>query len=135
MFPGRSMRQLLVGTDLVDIARLRAALEAHAPRLGARIFTEREWAYCQSRSDPHASLAARFAAKEALRKIFGQWGYEDVVWRETEVVTAPGGAPSIRLHGTALHRARGYRFAVSLSHTDTLAQAVCVVYADSNHDE
>jgi holo-[acyl-carrier protein] synthase len=129
------MMEFFVGTDLVDVARLRAALEAQSPRLGERLFTEREWSYCQLHSDPHTSLAARFAAKEALRKIFGQWGYDDVNWRETEIVATGGGAPTVVLHGMALARARGFRFAISLSHTDTLAQAFCVAYGLPSHDE
>jgi holo-[acyl-carrier protein] synthase len=115
---------------LVEIARLRQAIEAHAGRLARRIFTEGERTYCESRSDSYASLAARFAAKEALRKIFGQWGYRDVVWTETEIVNDSDGAPAVRLHGTAQRRASGFRFALSLAHTDLYAQAFCIAYRE-----
>jgi holo-[acyl-carrier protein] synthase len=129
------MLSIFVGTDLVEVARLRAALDARSPRLAERLFTEREWSYCQAQADPYASLAARFAAKEALRKIFGQWGYDDVIWRETEVIRTPRGVPTVRLHGVARERAGRHRFALSLSHTDTLAQAFCVAYGPPSHDE
>ena len=99
-------------------------------RLARRIFTEEERAYCDSRSDPYASLAARFAAKEALRKIFGQWGYRDLVWTETEIVNNAAGAPAVRLHGAAQRRASGFRFALSLAHTDAYAQAFCIAYRE-----
>lgn len=121
---------ITVGTDLVEITRLRNAVAARAPRLGERLFTAQEWAYCQSRRDPFRSLAARFAAKEAIRKIFGQWGYDDIVWRDTEIMAGPHGEPSVVLHGAARTRAERIRFAVSLSHTDTHAQAFCIAYGE-----
>jgi holo-[acyl-carrier protein] synthase len=121
---------LVVGTDLVEIARLRAAMEAQAPRLAERLFTEGEQSYCRSQGNPWASFAARFAAKEAVRKIYGQWGFHDVIWRETEVASDAGGAPHLRLHGTARERAEGFCFTLSLAHTEELAQAVCIAYRE-----
>jgi len=124
------MTSITVGSDIVEIARIKAALDDPQSRLSARLFTEQERRYCRSRSDEFGSLAARFAAKEAIRKIFGQWGFDDVVWQETEVVNAENGAPAVALHGTAADRAADYRFALSLSHTDHYAQAFCVAYKD-----
>lgn len=128
------MNKITVGTDLVDIDRLRRALEDRSPALGNRLFTPREWTYSQSQAKPHASLAARMAAKEAIRKIFGQWGYDDVNWRETEVVVKENGAPFVVLHGRAAERAKCCSFALSLAHTDTLAQAFCIAYDNSPND-
>lgn len=122
------MNNLYVGTDLVEINRLAQALESRGQRMARRLFTEQEWTYCQAQNRPAASLAARFAAKEALRKIFGQWGYGDVVWRETEVSLGPTGAPRVSLHGTARDRADEFEFALSLSHTEQYAQAFCVAW-------
>jgi holo-[acyl-carrier protein] synthase len=121
---------ITVGTDLIEIARVQDAVASRAPRLAQRLFTPQEWAYCQSRRDPYRSLAARFAAKEAIRKIFGQWGYPDVVWRETEIVAGPHGAPIVALHGKAKERAQNMKMSISLSHTDTHAQAFCVAYGE-----
>jgi len=128
------MNKITVGTDLVDIERLRHALENRSPELGERLFTAQEWTYSQSQAKPHASLAARMAAKEAIRKIFGQWGYDDVNWRETEVAVGENGAPYVVLHGSAAERAKSCSFALSLSHTDTLAQAFCIAYDNSPDD-
>jgi holo-[acyl-carrier protein] synthase len=126
------VQSITLGTDLVEIDRLRQAVEAHAPRLAERLFTTQEWTYCQGRSDPYASLAARFAGKEALRKIFGQWGLTAVTWKETEIATSTRGVPCVVLHGSAERQARGHRFSISLSHTRTHAQAVCVAYRDTD---
>jgi holo-[acyl-carrier protein] synthase len=125
---------LAVGTDLVEVARIRSAIEADAPRFAQRIFTAEEQAYCESRPDRYASFAARFAAKEALRKIFGQWGFDDVVWTETEITSGADGAPAVCLHGTAGARAKGYAFAISLSHAGLYAQAFCVAYREQEDE-
>lgn len=127
------MLHMTVGTDLVEVERFQRVLTERAPRLGERLFTEREWAYCQTRARPYASLAARFAAKEAVRKILEQWGYTGVVWRETEVTVDERGIPAITLHGAAREAAGSHRFALSLAHTLTHAQAFCVAWnAPSN---
>ena len=122
------MNSILVGTDLVEIQRFKTSLDDHGEALAMRLFTENEWAYCEKQHRPEASLAARFAAKEALRKIFGQWGHTDVVWRETEVGLEPSGAPRVILHGKAAERAAGYSFSLSLSHTEHYALAFCVAW-------
>ena len=129
-----TVHSLTVGTDLVEVARIRGAIDADAPRFAERIFTAGERAYCDARSDRYASYAARFAAKEALRKIFGQWGFGDVVWTETEVVNEAGGAPAVRLHGTARDRAAGFTFALSLSHAGDYAQAFCIAYRGETNE-
>ena len=128
------MESITVGTDLVDVDRLRTALSARSPRLGIRLFTSGERAYCENQANEHASLAARMAAKEAIRKIFGQWGYDDVSWLETEIRVRDNGAPYVALHGVAKERAGNVRFALSLTHTDTLAQAFCIAYDLSRND-
>jgi holo-[acyl-carrier protein] synthase len=119
---------ILAGTDLVEIDRFRKSLEDSGQALASRLFTEAERAYCEKQHLPEASLAARFAAKEAIRKIFGQWGYSDVVWRETEVGMGSTGVPEVILHGQAAERAAGYSFSLSLSHTEHYALAFCVAW-------
>ena len=126
------MHQLTVGADLVEIARVERALKARAPRLRERLFTGREWDYCQTRAHPYASLAARFAAKEAVRKILGQWGYTGVVWRDTEIAVDERGVPYLFLHGAARDAAGPHRFSLSLAHTRTHAQAFCVAWNPSS---
>jgi holo-[acyl-carrier protein] synthase len=122
------MTQVLTGADLVEIERFKHSLEDNGGALASRLFTDAERAYCEKQHRPEASLAARFAAKEALRKIFGQWGHTDVVWKETEGVMGPSGAPTVLLHGQAAKRAAGYSFSLSLSHTEHYALAFCVTW-------
>lgn len=116
-----------VGTDLVDVDRLRTAL-ARTPGLRTRLFTPDEWAYAERHRDPHPHLAARFAAKEAVMKALGR-GMSSMGFAEIEVVRGEHGVPSVHLHGAAADLAATagvVSWQVSLTHTDALAQAVAV---------
>lgn len=123
-----------VGMDLVQIGRVWALLERKGERAISRLFTPAEVARCRGGRSPRESFAARFAAKEAFFKALGTgWG-RGGAWTEVEVVSAPSGAPSIRLHGAAaeLAEAAGVRRVhVSLTHTDDLAGAYVVLEGDA----
>jgi len=122
-----------VGMDLVQVRRVDALLERKGERALARLFTAAEAARCRGGRSPRESFAARFAAKEAFFKALGTgWG-RGGAWTEVEVVSAPSGAPAIRLHGAAaaLARAAGVeRVHLSLTHTDELAAAYVVLEGD-----
>ena len=70
------MTEITVGTDLIEIARVRAALEGGTPRLAERLFTQDEWTYCQMQSQPWASLAERHRAVARWRSWFAARGKE-----------------------------------------------------------
>ena len=86
-----------VGIDVVEIARLASGL-ARTQRLATRLFTERE------RDLPLRSLAARFAAKEALAKALG--APPGLVWTDAEIITGADGRPELRVYGTVAAAAR-----------------------------
>jgi holo-[acyl-carrier protein] synthase len=110
-----------VGIDVVDVARFAASLE-RTPRLGARLFTETEQLL------PAASLAARFAAKEALAKALG--APVGLRWRDAEVQRGEDGRPHLSMRGTVAARAEALgalHTHLSLSHDAGIASAVVVV--------
>ncbi len=116
---------LTTGVDFVEIDRVAGVLERYGDRFLRRIFTPGEIAYCRGRAP---NLAARFAAKEAVMKSLGT-GFRGVGWRDVEVVRAPSGAPSPRLHGRARRRAERLgvtEIAISLSHSRGFAMVVAV---------
>jgi holo-[acyl-carrier protein] synthase len=116
-----------VGTDLVDVERLRGALERQ-PGLAARLFTGSERDYASRHRDPVPVLAARFAAKEAAMKALGV-GFTSVRFDEIGVVRADDGHPTLVVSGRAALRAEELgvsHWHVSLSHTDAMASAVVV---------
>jgi holo-[acyl-carrier protein] synthase len=104
-----------VGVDAVPIARMRKALE-RTPGFAERVFTTHELEVASQRASRDASLAARFAAKEATRKALATV----IPWRDVEVVSEDR-VPTLRVDGHD-----GVRFHVSLTHTDDVAVAVVV---------
>ena len=111
-----------VGIDVVQVARLERAL-ARTPRLAVRLFTEGERASAK-RSE---SLAARFAAKEAVAKALGAPG--GLRWTDAEVVTDPSGRPRLVLRGGVAEEAAAQGITtwhLSLSHDGGVATAVVV---------
>ena len=119
-----------VGVDLVRIDRVTGLLERHGQRALAKLFTAGEAERCREGRHPPESFAARFAAKEAFFKALGTgWG-RGGAWTDVEVVSAPSGAPSLRLAGAAaaLAEERGIRHIhLSLTHSDDTAAAFVVL--------
>jgi len=110
-----------VGIDVVDIERFGESL-TRTPGLSARLFTPGE------ASRPLASLAARFAAKEALAKALG--APVGLHWHDAEIVSESSGRPLFELRGSVRDRADELGVAsvhVSLSHDAGIASAVVVL--------
>ncbi|CEP69257.1 Holo-[acyl carrier protein] synthase [Moorella glycerini] len=120
-----------LGIDIIEIERLERALKRH-PRLLARLFTAAEQEYCSSRHRPGASLAARFAAKEAVMKALGV-GLGSCSFRDIEISREEGGRPRVVLYGRAGELAREVgagTIIVSLSHCRAYAAAVALALKD-----
>jgi len=121
-----------IGLDASDIPRIRATYTRFGRRFLDRVFTEGEIAYCLRHRDPASSLAARFAAKEAVMKALGTGHSRGVLWRDIEVVRR-GGPPSLRLHGGAARRFEalgGRSTLLTLTHADQLAMAQVMLLGD-----
>lgn len=86
-----------VGIDLVKIERMKEVVEKWGQRFLDRVFTKEEISYCYDKKDPYLSLAARFAAKEALVKAIGAAG--PVPLTDIEVVNIDTGKPFIKING------------------------------------
>ncbi len=119
-----------IGVDIVEVARIRRALEN--PRTGGRfrgrVFTDGEVAYCTPRRNGHESFAARFAAKEAAMKALGRGFGQGIGWHDIEI-TRGDGAPTLHLSGAAQRFADALgvrRMHVSLTHTAEFAVAYVV---------
>jgi holo-[acyl-carrier protein] synthase len=110
-----------VGIDVCDVDRFGATLE-RTPRLRQRLFTPAE------AERPLASLAARFAAKEALAKALG--APTGLAWHDAEVVSEASGRPRFELRGTVQDRADELGVTsvhLSLSHDAGIASAMVVL--------
>ena len=117
---------MTVGVDLIEIERIRRALERRG--FAERCFTAAERAYCDSRPNPAQHYAARFAGKEAVGKALGFGVARAWAWQEIEIAGRP--KPGVELSGRlAAWAARVGAGAIDLSmtHSRELASAVCVV--------
>ena len=113
---------LRTGVDLIEIPRLQRALDRHGDAFLHRIYTPAE---IQAFGHSPASLAARWAAKEAVAKALGT-GIGEIGWKEIEILADERNAPALRLYGRAEALAQSLgltQWAISLSHTDDLAIA------------
>jgi holo-[acyl-carrier protein] synthase len=110
-----------IGVDVVDIERFRASLE-RTPSLRDRLFTDAEAAL------PVESLAARFAAKEAMAKALG--APAGLSWHDCEVVRIDGRRPAFALRGTVAAAVAGVGATsthLSLAHDGGLATAYVIL--------
>ncbi|MFF7365596.1 holo-ACP synthase [Streptomyces sp. NBC_01335] len=115
-----------VGIDVAEIARFDAALE-RTPQMAERLFLDRELLLPGGERRGIASLAARFAAKEAVAKALGAPG--GLLWTDCEVWVEESGQPRLRVTGTVAARAEalGVRsWHLSLSHDAGVASAMVV---------
>ena len=113
-----------VGVDLIEIERIRRALER--PGFRERCFTKTERTYCDSRRNPAQSYAGRFAGKEAVGKALG-CGVR-FTWKEIEIVGRP--KPGVRLTGRTAawaEKVKAGAIDLSMTHSKELAAAICVV--------
>jgi holo-[acyl-carrier protein] synthase len=119
-----------IGTDLVEVARFRLALDRRA-QLAERLFSDAERAYAARFRDPTKTLAARFGAKEAVMKALGV-GLWKFALRDVEVVRLGSGEPTLALYRRAAELAdeRGVAaWRLTLTHTDSMAMAVALALA------
>lgn len=123
------MPSLRTGVDLINIDRFMHAYLRFDQRFLKRLFTEAELA---ENGVNIASLAARFAAKEAVAKAFGT-GIGHITWHDIEVCRGRSGEPVLHLYGQAQKMAEEHHlntWSLSLSHTQDQAIAVVVAMGD-----
>ncbi|KEA65569.1 Holo-[acyl-carrier protein] synthase [Marinobacterium lacunae] len=119
-----------LGTDIVEIARIEAALQ-RTPRLAERILTADELVAYQSSNNPARFLAKRFAAKEAAVKALGTGIGRGVGWQQLSVSHADSGRPLIAVTGTAGEIAASRRIgAWHLSYSDEQHYVIATVIAE-----
>ena len=109
---------LAVGVDVSSVERVRALLRRH-PEFAVKYFTAGEVEYCRGRPE---RLAARWAAKEAVRKVFGSMGWPIPLYSRIAVVRLPGGAPRALVGGEPVEG-----LAIALTHDAGLGIAVAAL--------
>ncbi len=125
-----------IGNDIVDIRRIEKTLERFGERFVEKVFTDQERRRAFGRAHPAATLAKRFAAKEAMSKALGTGFRSGVHLKDIGVVNAPTGRPTFELKKGAARQLAGltppgYTVRIDLTLTDEypLAEAVVIISA------
>lgn len=117
-----------IGIDVVHVARVQKLLEQKKDRFINRIFTDAERRYCERFKYRAERYAARFAAKEAVRKALSPLYRGFYSYKEIEVVRRADGMPGIKLHGKlSVLENKGAQFFLSLTHERDYAIAVVIM--------
>ena len=122
-----------IGTDIVNIKRMKRTLKSKNNNFKKRIFSKNEIIYCEKRRNPSSFYAKRFAAKEALSKALGTGIRKGINFKDIEVFNDNLGKPTIKLKGsTAIFlkkkiKNKKYSIYLSLSDDGPWAQATVIV--------
>ena len=122
-----------VGVDIMQVDRIRGAVDRHGERFLQRIYTDEEIQYCRSGAHPFQRFATRFAAKEAVLKALGVGWQRGTSFRDVVVEIDDLGAPSVQLSGRSREIAseKGVcSIHLSLSHDRQYAVAQAVAEAE-----
>jgi holo-[acyl-carrier protein] synthase len=125
-----------IGTDIANISRIEQCLTRHGTRFENRLFTKAELGFAKSRRHRAATLAKRFAAKEACAKALGTGFTKGVAFRDIGVQTDKAGKPSLVLKGGAAKRLKaltpkGYDAVLHLSLSDDAGMAAAFVVIEA----
>lgn len=116
-----------IGTDIIEISRIRHLIDGYGVRFLNRIFTAAEISHCQQLSVPAASFAARWAAKEAFFKALGTGMRSPHSWHDIVILNDNLGKPLISLAGKSARQLKNASCHVSLSHSEEYATAVVII--------
>lgn len=115
-----------LGTDIIEIGRIRESIAKHGNHFLNRLFSVKEQEYCQRHKDYAPSFAARFAAKEAIAKALGCGFGEKLSWLDLEIINNDLGQPSVLCSEEINKRFDSPQFLVSMSHSVEYATAVAI---------
>lgn len=91
--------KILIGTDIVEVDRVKENIKKHENRFLDRIYTKGEIEYCESKNiQKFQSYAVRFAAKEAVYKALSDYIKEAYTWKDFEILNDSSGRPRVKVH-------------------------------------
>ena len=121
-----------IGTDLVNIERVRKVLERFGDRFEKRVFSDLEIERSRKKYDPASSYAKRWAAKEACSKALGIGLRMGISWKDMNIVNLKSGKPELIIEGKAKDfltdmTPKGYVPKINVSLTDDYPWATAIV--------
>ena len=122
-----------IGTDIVNIKRMKKTLKSKNNNFKKGIFSKNEIIYCEKRKNPSSFYAKRFAAKEALSKALGTGIRKGINFKDIEILNDNFGKPSIKLKGSTASflkkKIKNKKYSIYLSLSDDVpwAQATVII--------
>jgi holo-[acyl-carrier protein] synthase len=122
-----------IGTDIVNIKRIKKILKNNGTRFKNKIFSESEINYCEKKRDPGPFYAKRFAAKEAFSKALGTGIRKGINLKNIIIFNDVYGKPKIKLKGSTYNylkkkiKSKKYNIHLSLSDDEPWAQATVII--------
>ena len=121
------MSDLYIGTDIVDVQRIKTSIDNHSAKFINKVFSPEEQDYCNSKSSPEIHYAGRFAAKEAIIKAIKSSGFDRPFgMKNIVIINYSGGSPYVKLD----FKYKG-DIKVSISHTQAHAVAFAILKINS----
>lgn len=116
-----------IGVDIVDIVRIEKVIHRWGDAFLKKILTPLEYQYCHSKAGLAASVAARFAVKEAVYKALPSENQAGIGWLDVQVVNELSGKPHVQFLGRFEKLLLGFNVHVSISHSRNSAVAMVVL--------
>lgn len=116
-----------IGTDILEIARVRESIERHGQAFLDKIFTRSEQAYCQKHRDPMPQYAARFSAKESVVKALGCGFGDKIGFLDIEISHDPLGKPLVHLSPSVKESFKHPNIIISMSHCKEYVSTIALL--------
>ncbi len=118
-----------IGTDIIEIDRIKNSIEKNGDRFLSKIYTPNEIEYCQSKANKYQHFAARFAAKEAVYKALATGWQELLSWQEIEIFNESTGMPRVTMRGKLKEFLSDDKsLKISISHSKNYVVCVAIIY-------
>ena len=120
---------IVIGTDIVEIERIRSMIERHGNHFLQRCYTVGEIEYAQRHRDAAVRFAGRWAAKEAVVKVLGTGFVEGITFHDVEIIPLHTGQPTVKLTGEAARIAEAINISevkLTISHAREYATATAI---------
>lgn len=121
-----------VGTDIIEIERIRQAIAEHGESFIQRIFTPAEQEYCKKHRDPLPQYAARFSAKESVAKALGCGIGSQVGFLDIEISHDSVGKPEVIFSAEVQARLSNPRILLSMSHCKQYATTIAILLVQNS---
>ncbi len=108
-----------IGTDIIEIDRIRESIEKHGSHFLDRLFSKKEQDYCHKYKDSAPHFAGRFAAKEAIGKALGTGFGAELSFLDIEIINDESGKPVVLLE-------KELKIHLSISHCNSFATATAI---------